>query len=66
LGLKLVMLSQMMFALATTLTKLSILTLTYRITSKAAHRLGPFIVAMMVVISLEGVLFCFIVIFQCR
>lgn len=66
LGLKLIIVTQVMFGLATTLIKCSMLTLTYRILTSASSRLRPWILVAMVVIILEGIAFCFVVTFQCR
>ena len=65
-GLKLILVMQVMFALATTLIKCSMLTLTYRILTSASSRLRPWIIVAIVVIVLEGISFCCVVTFQCR
>jgi len=65
-GLKLVMISQVMFCLASTATKLSMLALTWRILTNGSNRQRPLVLAAGIVIACEGLLFSFLVIFQCR
>jgi len=66
LGLKLIIVLQVMFGIATTLIKCSMLALTYRILTSASSRLRPWIIVLIVVMALEGISFCCVVIFQCR
>jgi len=65
-GLKLILVMQVMFGLATTLIKCSMLALTYRILTSASSRLRPWIIVAIVIIVLEGIAFCCVVTFQCR
>jgi hypothetical protein len=65
LGLKLVMAVQIMFGLASTLIKLSMLALTYRIFTSASSRLRPWIIAAFVLVALGGLIFAGVVALQC-
>lgn len=58
--------SQLLFALATTLTKLSMLSLIYRVVSADNSRYKHYVTAVSAVVALDGLIFIFIVIFQCR
>ena len=65
LSLKLVLATQILFDAATSLTKLSMLTLTYRIIGSGSALLRNVIIGVMSVVVLQGTIFMFIVIFQC-
>ncbi|KAL2064699.1 hypothetical protein VTL71DRAFT_3837 [Oculimacula yallundae] len=64
-GLKMVLVTQVLFGLATTLTKLSMLVLVYRIAAEGSKTFSKVIIGVMVLITLECVAFVFLVIFQC-
>ncbi|KAK0118629.1 hypothetical protein ONS95_007513 [Cadophora gregata] len=64
-GLKVVLTTQILFSAATTLTKLSMLVLVYRIVTESSKKLPKIIVGVMILISLECVAFIFGVMFQC-
>ena len=65
MGLKILLVAQLMFGISSTLIKLSMLSLTYRILASASSRLRPWITAAFVMIALGGVLFCCLVVLQC-
>lgn len=64
-GRQLVLSSQVIFTVAQTLTKLSMLSLTYRIMSSASRRLQILTIWIMIWVTLGGVVFIAVVIFQC-
>ncbi|PVH81161.1 hypothetical protein DL98DRAFT_174500 [Cadophora sp. DSE1049] len=64
-GLKVVLTTQILFSAATTLTKLSMLVLVYRIVTESSKKLPKIIIGVMVLIALESVAFLFAVMFQC-
>jgi hypothetical protein len=63
---KLVLASQVLFDAATTFTKLSMLTLTYRIIGSGSKMLRKATIGVMTVVAVQGTIFAFTVIFQCR
>ncbi|CZR65357.1 related to L-fucose permease [Phialocephala subalpina] len=65
-GLKIVLAMEVLFGVATTLTKVSMLALIYRIMAKGASRLAKVAIGAMVLVAAQGTAFCFVVIFQCR
>ncbi|KAH9208595.1 hypothetical protein DL95DRAFT_345248 [Leptodontidium sp. 2 PMI_412] len=66
IGLKVVLVTQILFCIATTLTKLSMLVLVYRIVVQGSKKFPKIIVCVMVLIAAEGVAFVSTVVFQCR
>ena len=66
LGLKLVITSAILFSVATTLTKCSMLTLMYRIIEPSSRRFGRIIIGAIVIVAAESVIFVFLVLLQCR
>ena len=66
LGLRLTIGAEILFDAATTLTKLSMLTLTYRIIGSGSKVLQWVIIGVISEVALQGILFSVIVIFQCR
>ena len=64
-GLKVVLTTQILFSAATTLTKLSMLVLVYRIVTESSKKLPKIIIGVMALIALEGVAFILGVMFQC-
>lgn len=62
-GLKLVLATQVLFRAATTLTKLSVLALVYRIVAEGSKRMPKFIAGAVLLIVVRGISFCFTVIF---
>jgi hypothetical protein len=67
MGLEIVLAIQVVFAFAVTFIKLSMLALTQRITSVCASRLWYKITTgAIVLVCIQGVVFCLAVIFQCR
>src|SRR3954468_16912834 len=65
-GLKMVLLIEIMFAAACTLTKLSMLMLVRRMLAGAALFWRRVVLGAVWVVSLQGGLFCIILVFQCR
>ncbi|TVY87143.1 hypothetical protein LAWI1_G005722, partial [Lachnellula willkommii] len=65
-GLKIVLCTELMFAAACTLTKLSMLVFTYRLLSSSGRLWRRVTSAAIAVVSLQGGIFCISVIFQCR
>ncbi|KAL3427912.1 integral membrane protein [Phlyctema vagabunda] len=65
-GLKVILASQIIFTVAQTLTKLSMLSLIYRIMSNTSVTLKNWTKFIMVFVSLCATTFIFVVIFQCR
>ncbi|RDW87268.1 hypothetical protein BP5796_02962 [Coleophoma crateriformis] len=66
IGRQLILSSQIIFTVAQTLTKLSMLSLIYRIMSSASRRLQSLTIWIMIWVTLGGSIFIAIVIFQCR
>lgn len=67
IGIKVVLAVQVIFACAVTLTKLSMLMLTRRITFACATGLWYSITTTaIIVVSIQGMVFCLAVVFQCR
>ncbi|KAL3420840.1 integral membrane protein [Phlyctema vagabunda] len=66
MGLKLEIASETVFALATTATRLSMLALIRRILTTTSHLLNRLANIAMILMAIQGFIFCFIVIFQCR
>ena len=66
LGLQMVMTAQLLFTAATTLTKCSMLTLTYRVIGEGSVIIRNIAIVVMTVVALQGTAFFFVVIFQCR
>ncbi|ESZ90857.1 hypothetical protein SBOR_8749 [Sclerotinia borealis F-4128] len=64
-GLQYVMITQIVFTLAQTLTKCSMLALIYRILSNG-KRFKIFTIAATVIIAVQGMIYILVVIFQCR
>ena len=60
------MTSELLFAAATTLTKCSMLALTYRVIGAGSSTLRNIAIVVMIVVALQGTAFFFVVIFQCR
>ena len=65
-GLKVIMATLIMFDLGTSLTKLSTLTLTYRIIGSGSKVAQNLVIATIGIVGVEMILFMFIVLFQCR
>jgi hypothetical protein len=66
-GLKMILGAQVVFALATTLTKLSMLALIRRIAvSRTSYGYNLITAAAIAIVSIQGVIFCVVTIFQCR
>jgi hypothetical protein len=65
LGLKFALTSEILFALSTDLTKLSMLILTYRVLVTGPSVLSKAIKATFALIVLAGTSFCFVILFQC-
>jgi hypothetical protein len=66
LGLRMVMTTELLFTAATTLTKCSMLSLTYRVIGSSSSTLRNIAIVVMTVVALQGAAFFFVVIFQCR
>jgi hypothetical protein len=58
--------TQILFDMATTLTKLSMLALLYRIAAAGVSRMRFFVIIFASIIGLNGLLFVFITMLQCR
>lgn len=58
--------SQLLFDLSTSLTKLSMLSLIYRVVSVDNSRYRYVVIAVAAIVTLDGIIFFFIVTFQCR
>lgn len=58
--------TEILFDIATTLTKLSMLALLYRIAAAGASRMRIFVMIFASLIALNGLLFVFITMLQCR
>lgn len=65
-GLKLVLVTEILFCLATSLTKLSMLTLTYRLVANSSSLLTKIIIGAIILVSAQGTAFIFAVLFQCQ
>jgi hypothetical protein len=65
-GLKLIPVTEVLFDAATSLTKLSMLTLTHRIIGSSSRILRRFVIGVMIWVAVQGTVFMFIFIFQCR
>ncbi|TVY75578.1 hypothetical protein LSUE1_G004653 [Lachnellula suecica] len=65
-GLKMVLCTEVMFAAACTLTKLSMLMFVWRMLASSTLIWRRITLAAIVVVSLQGTIFCITVIFQCR
>ncbi|TVY59034.1 hypothetical protein LCER1_G000618, partial [Lachnellula cervina] len=65
-GLKIVLCTELMFAAACTLTKLSMFVFTYRLLSSSRRLWRRVTSTAIAVVSLQGGIFCISVIFQCR
>jgi hypothetical protein len=63
---KIILSSQVLFTLSLTLTKCSMLALVYRIVSKTSGIFPRIVIGAIILVAVEGSLFCFIVVFQCR
>jgi hypothetical protein len=61
-----VLATEVLFAMAATLTKLSMLALVYRIMAKTSSRLSKVVIGAVVLVAAEGIAFCFTTIFECR
>ncbi|TVY83554.1 hypothetical protein LSUE1_G005195 [Lachnellula suecica] len=66
LGLKIIISTQVLFNMGTTLTKCSMLALVYRIVSKTSGIFPKVVIAAIALVAVQGTLFFFMVIFQCR
>ncbi|PMD40852.1 hypothetical protein L207DRAFT_566219 [Hyaloscypha variabilis F] len=64
-GQKLALTTQCLFSLATTLTKCSMLVLIHRIVSAGSKKMATIVVIVITLVSVECLIFCFSVIFQC-
>lgn len=64
-GLKVVIASEILFCLATSLTKISMLTLTYRLVGNSSSLLSKVIIGAIVLVSTQGTAFIFGVLFEC-
>ncbi|KAH7348802.1 hypothetical protein BKA65DRAFT_268044 [Rhexocercosporidium sp. MPI-PUGE-AT-0058] len=64
-GLKVILSTQILFSAATTLTKVSMLALIYRIVAPGSKKYSKVIIGAMILIAAEGVAFFFTVMFQC-
>ncbi|KAG9230789.1 hypothetical protein BJ875DRAFT_384378 [Amylocarpus encephaloides] len=65
-GLKMVLITEVVFALACTLTKLSMLMFVRRILNSASLLWRRITLLAILIVSVQGIVFCFTVIFQCR
>jgi hypothetical protein len=65
-GLDISVATELLFSVATALTKLSMLSLTYRVVTQGSGNLWKYIVASMVLVVAQSTTFCFVVIFQCK
>ncbi|KUJ19087.1 uncharacterized protein LY89DRAFT_731510 [Mollisia scopiformis] len=65
-GLKIILCTEVLFCLATSLTKLSMLTLIYRLVSHSSSIISRVILGAIVLVSAQGTAFVFAAIFQCR
>ncbi|CZR61605.1 related to L-fucose permease [Phialocephala subalpina] len=66
IGLKIVMATEILFCFATSLTKISMLILVYRLVSHSSTLLSKIIIGAITLVSAQGVAFCFSVLLQCR
>jgi hypothetical protein len=66
LGLRLILTAECLFAAACTLTKVSMLFLVRKIVLNATGPLRLISSIAITVVSLQGIVFCFVVVFQCR
>ncbi|KAJ9154891.1 Integral membrane protein [Pleurostoma richardsiae] len=64
-GLKLSLATQVLFDVATTLTKLSMLTLIFKIMAAGQSRMRHAVLILAILIALDGFIFIFVTIFQC-
>jgi hypothetical protein len=65
-GLKMVLATEVIFGVATTLTKVSMLALIYRIMVKSSGRLSKVVIGAIILVVAQGTAFCFAIIFECR
>lgn len=65
-GLKVVLGTEILFCLATSLTKISMLTLTYRLVGNSSSLLSKIIVGAITLVSAQGIAFIIVVLFQCQ
>ncbi|KAF8855902.1 hypothetical protein BDZ45DRAFT_715582 [Acephala macrosclerotiorum] len=66
IGLKIIMATEILFCFATSLTKISMLTLTYRLVANSSTLLSKVIIGAITLVSAQGVTFCLGVLLQCR
>lgn len=65
-GLKVVLASEILFCLATSLTKISMLTLTYRLVGNSSSILSKITIGAIVLVSTQGTAFIFAILFECQ
>lgn len=64
-GLKIALTTQILFGVSVVLTKLSMLTLTYRVVAQGSGNYSRWIIAAMVLVAAQGITFAIEVLFQC-